>query len=510
MAHEEWLQSVEICASRFNLLRARLRICFRGTICMVLVALVLRLAVVPFADAERLDPKRDHWQFGGETGRIARSIVQGRGFSSPFWGETGPSALIPPVYPLLLAGIFRLFGTYSKASALVALSLNCLFSALTCLPVFLIARKGFGERVALAAGWTWVFFPYAIFFAANLICPPVLITLLLSLLFLIALHLEASSRLLPWIGFGLLYGLAALTEPVVLSILPALGIWLCYRLHRRGQRWFLPATLGALAFFAVLSPWFLRNYRAFHQVIPFRDGFGLELRVGNNGDTWNWVTPGLHPSDNEAEWQEYKKVGEIAYIAEKKHQAVEFIGNHPRWFVVMSLRRALYMWTNYWSFDRRYLAQEPFDPPNIFLCTALTALALTGLWRAFRKGLPIAVPLALALFFFPMVYYVTHPQDYYRRPVDPLFVVLAAFVVASRSRLGRGPSTMVTETAHPGLAETTSDSGDALDHVGRGSERLDFSFPQQTPDPTCKDPQHQQHLQEFIRQHGRPIFDARH
>jgi hypothetical protein len=171
------------------------------------------------------------------------------------------------------------------------------------------------------------------------------------------------------------------------------------------------------------------------------------------------VTPGLHPSDNEAEWQEYKKVGEIAYIAEKKHQAVEFIGNHPRWFVVMSLRRALYMWTNYWSFDRRYLAQEPFDPPNVFLCTALTALALAGLWRAFQKGLPVAVPLALALFFFPMVYYVTHPQDYYRRPVDPLFVVLAAFVVASRSHLGRGPSTMATETANPGLAETSSDSG---------------------------------------------------
>jgi hypothetical protein len=32
---------------------------------------------------EQLEPQRDHWHFGYEAGRIARSIVQGRGFSSP-------------------------------------------------------------------------------------------------------------------------------------------------------------------------------------------------------------------------------------------------------------------------------------------------------------------------------------------------------------------------------------------------------------------------------------------
>jgi len=431
---------MEIGASPLNLVRTRLGSRFRNPFCMVLVALILRLAAIPFADAERLDPRRDHWQCGGETGRVARSIVQGRGFSSPFWAETGPTALLPPVYPYLLAAIFRLFGIYTKAAVLAALSLNCLFSALTCLPVFLIARRGFGEPVAVVAGWTWVFFPYAIFFAANFIWPTVLTTLLLSSLFLIALHLEASSRLLPWLGFGALYGLAALTEPVVLTILPALGIWICYRLHGRRQRWLLPATLGALAFFAVISPWFIRNYRAFHEFIPFRDGFGLELRIGNNGATWHWAVHGLHPSDNEEEWQEYRKVGELAYVAEKKNQAVQFIAGHPWGFVVLSLRRALYMWTNFWSFDKRYLEAEPFDPPNVFLCTAITALAFAGLWRAFRKGFAVAVPFALALFFFPVLYYFTHLHDYYRRPEDPLFVILAAFAVTSRFRLAAGSS----------------------------------------------------------------------
>jgi 4-amino-4-deoxy-L-arabinose transferase-like glycosyltransferase len=399
---------------------------------MVVVALALRLAVIPLADGERLDPARDHWRFGGEAGRIARSIAEGRGFSSPFWGETGPTALMPPVYPYLLAGIFTLFGIYTKASLLVALSLNCLFSALTCLPVFAIARRGFGERVAVAAGWTWVFFPYAIYFAANFIWPTVLTTLLLPLLFLSALRLEDSSGFLPWLGFGLFYGLAALNEPLVLTILPALGCWACYRLYRRGKPWLLPAVFAAVAFLAVVSPWFIRNYRAFHEFIPFRDGFGLELRIGNNGSTWHWAIHGLHPSDNELEWKEYERAGEIAYIAEQKRLAVEFINSHRGWFVMMSLRRALYMWTNFWSFDKRYLADEPFDPPNVALCTAISALALAGLWRAFCNDLAIAAPFALALFFFPWIYSVTHLHDYYRRPIDPLFVVLAVFAVVSR------------------------------------------------------------------------------
>lgn len=89
------------------------------------------------------------------------------------------------------------------------------------------------------------------------------------------------------------------------------------------------------------------------------------------------------------------------------------------------------MWTNFWSFNARYREAEPLDPPNIVLCTALTLLALAGLRRAFA-GEVNAMPYAIALFFFPLVYYFTHPEDYYRRPIDPIFVVLAVFAMTTR------------------------------------------------------------------------------
>ncbi len=51
----------------------------------------------------------EHWAFG----LIARSIASGHGFGSPF-ADTGLSALLPPVYSYLLAGIFKVFGIETR------------------------------------------------------------------------------------------------------------------------------------------------------------------------------------------------------------------------------------------------------------------------------------------------------------------------------------------------------------------------------------------------------------
>src|SRR5271168_2274466 len=157
---------------------------------MVVVALAVRLAVIPFVYQDWMDPfVLEHWAFG----RIARSIVLGHGFGSPF-ADTGLSALLPPVYPYLLACIFKVFGIETRASVLAALSLNSLFSALTCVPVFLFARRAFGDRVAKWAGWGWAFSPYGVYYGADWAWSTCLVTLILAVLFLWALPLEESGN----------------------------------------------------------------------------------------------------------------------------------------------------------------------------------------------------------------------------------------------------------------------------------------------------------------------------
>ena len=196
---------------------------------MALVALLVRLAVVPFVYRDWMDPfVLEHWAFG----LIARSIASGHGFGSPF-ADTGASALLPPVYSYLLAGIFKVFGIETKSSVLAALSLNSLFSALTCISVYMLAKQALGERVAKWAGWGWAFSPYGIYYGADWAWSTCLVTLELAGLFYFTWKLENSRRTRDWVGFGLLGGFAALTEPVTLSVVPLLGLWTLYRRYRQ-------------------------------------------------------------------------------------------------------------------------------------------------------------------------------------------------------------------------------------------------------------------------------------
>jgi hypothetical protein len=183
-----------------------------------------------------------------------------------------------------------------------------------------------------------------------------------------------------------------------------------------------------------VMPWLIRDYRTFHRFIPFRDGLGLELYVGNNGYSRHWANGKVRPSNNPAELSEFKQ-GELAYMAHKKAQALDFIKAHPRWYAVMTLRRAIYLWTGFWSLERSYLSEEPMDPENIVLSVASLTLALIGMWRLWREDPALVAPFVLLMAFFPLTYYFTHPEVYYMRPIDPFIVVFAAYAVTPRPRV---------------------------------------------------------------------------
>jgi hypothetical protein len=405
----------------------------------VVVALVIRLAVVAFLYPEQLDPRDDHWRFGYEAGRLARSIATGKGFASPLYEDTGPSAWMTPAYPYIVAGFFRVFGVYTKAAALALLSFNALVSALTCIPVFFIAKRSFGEQVAKWSAWTWAFFPYGIYFPAERIWETWLATLLLCLLFQIVFKLEETDRLSAWIGTGLLWGLAGLTSAVVLTVAPFLHAWVDYRRHLKGKNWLGPTIVCTLAGAAICSPWFLRNYAVFHRFIPFRDNTGIVLRLGTKGRSDYWGPYELGPWHNSAEWQEFKDRGEIRYMDHKVEEAVAFIKSNPSWYAWTSFRRMVFIWTGYWSLEPEYLQQEEMDPYNIPVCTSLTLLAFLGLYRAFRRRNPRMLPYLITIIVFPAMYYFTSPEFYYRRPIDPILVVLAVYAVASRRTWLKSP-----------------------------------------------------------------------
>jgi hypothetical protein len=400
----------------------------------VLTALLLRLIVVAFVYQDFLVPGREHWEFGYEMGKIAYSIATGDGFSNPYWIKTGPTAMITPVFPYLMSLAFLAFGAYTKAAAIAVLTFNSLVSALTCIPIFFLAFNSFGRRTAVAAVWVWAFFPYAIYFSASSMWYHSLVALLLTWLVWIATQLETRAQLWMWAGFGVLWGIAALTTPVVLAVVPFLSGWVCYQLHRNNKEWRLPALTLVCALLATLAPWMIRNDRVFGRPVFLKDNFWMEFSVGNVGNAVHWWNDAVHPAGQNNELAVFRQLGELGYMQRDRKLALTYIRDHPGIVVWRTIRRVVYMWTGFWSVRADYLHDEPFDLPNIFFCTAFTVVAMIGLYKALRSSPRSTMPCLLVLLSFPLAYYLTHSEISYRQPIDPELIVLATFGVLSCKR----------------------------------------------------------------------------
>ncbi len=361
--------------------------------------------------------------FGWELGWVAGSIANGHGFSSPFWPATGPTALVPPVFPYLLAGIFRIFGIYSLHAGVVILSLDSLFSALTCIPIYFIAKSAASSRVAGYAAWAWVVYPFSIYYS-TVVWEWSLTALLFTSCLAILLRLHAIHRTSIWLAFGAVYGLTALVNPAILSVLPVLLLLAIWKRHKAALSWRAKTLLALAALFAVLAPWAVHVSRTMGTVVPIRDNFWLEFYAGNSGDSFESNVRWAHPASNPVEMSEYQRLGEIQYLEKKHWLAAEFVSHHPLWFAVATVRRFVRYWTGFWSFSPSYLRLEPLDLPNFFFCTGVTVMMLRGARRLWTQRREAALPLLALIACFPVTYYLTHASMDYRQPIEPVIVIL--------------------------------------------------------------------------------------
>ena len=392
---------------------------------LVVVSFFLQVAMIGVFREYRTRPIEDHFAFGWEMGRVARSIAVGQGFSNPYGGNTGPTAWEPPLYPYLMAGVFKLFGIYTNASAWVLLTINSIFASLTTIPIFLIAQRTFGNRVARWSAWGWALNPYIWYWSIHWIWDTTFTPLVLSLIFLVALELQDWRGFRGWVIFGCLWGVAALANPSMLAFLPFCGLWIWRQRFKNGLPSFSGVVLSSVIFFAVLSPWLVRNYQVFGRFVFLRDDFGLQFRLGNSNSAEGMLMAYLQPNLNKLEFEKFQRMGEIAYAKECQRLAFEWIREHPGRFVVVSLRRFVYYWN---GVPKPTDSRAPRDFRNsLFL--AWSVLAIWGAGRAVRMRIRGAWLFAGLMLTYPTTYYFVFPHARYRHPIEPELLILAVFLL---------------------------------------------------------------------------------
>jgi len=390
----------------------------RHSAAVLSIALLMRLLVLWTA----LTHYPPRWLFtrGIEMGLLAKSVLAGQGLSSPFGGSTGPTAFIAPVYPLLVALVFRLFGPFTTASAIVVMFAQIALNLVTIWLIMHLGCRLFNQAAATVAGLIWacslpVIWMPTIFWETSLSCCLMMGVLAIALTYRDAIRLTIGR----WMGLGACCGIAALVNPALLPSLIAISLWIFFE-TRRSAGW--RPMLAVLTFVLVFSPWPLRNAKVFHAFIPLRTTVGFELWMGNHEGADGFLDESLFPMYNDAELADYEARGEVSYSAHKSELAREYIYAHPAVFLRMTGVRAKRFWTGTGSRNgsKLFAAHATFT----------TVFGFAGLWLLARsRRNTVALLFALPMAVFPLPYLITHAEFRYRLVLDPLLSLFSGYAV---------------------------------------------------------------------------------
>jgi 4-amino-4-deoxy-L-arabinose transferase-like glycosyltransferase len=386
------------------------------TLSILGLALVTRLFVLWFAVVRF--PHNWLYSRGIELGTLAQSLLEGHGLSSPFGGSTGPTALLTPGYPALIALCFAIFGSFTFGAAVAVMTMQLLFSLMTVLLIMHVSRQCFGLRTAHLAGTFWAV-SLPLLWMPTIFWESCLSTLLLVGMAALALCCEQRPGGRLWAAMGAYSGVAGLVNPALLPALLSLLGWAAWR-TRKTLRY--SPLCGLLVLLLVFTPWPIRNARVLGAFIPLRSTVGFELWVGNRAGATGFLDESQFPIFNRWEYDQYALKGEVVYMRDKSSLAETYIHAHPVQFMQLSAVRFARFWTGTGNKDGSI-----FFTLHAVLTTSLGAL---GIWRLRKTGrISLAALFLLPLILFPLPYYITHAEFRYRLVIDPLLTILGAYAI---------------------------------------------------------------------------------
>ncbi|MEZ6013672.1 MAG: glycosyltransferase family 39 protein [Planctomycetota bacterium] len=375
----------------------------------------------------------------------ARAVMGGAGF------RPGEPFFRAPLYPWLLAGLL----TLARGSVLIALIAQCALGGVTTALTFLLGRRALGPSsaaptfAAAMVAVSWVL----IDFDAQLLLEPLLIPLILAGLY-VALPLCERATAGRALFAGLWFGLAAITRPNVLLVMPALALWLMRRargLPRGGWRATAALTLGTLAPIAPITAY---NTWVAHDPALIATQGGVNFWIGNNpaSDGRTAVVPGTRAGW----WEGYHDAIAQAEAAEGRPLKATEVSRHYTGRALAWARAAPGRFLAHLAYktrlllagaelgnnvDPRYtaLAASPWlalSPVHTAWVLAFAALGLARAWPDRRALAPLY--LFLACYAASVVLFFVNAR--FRAPMLPvlyLFAAHGALWVAAEARARR-------------------------------------------------------------------------
>ena len=353
-----------------------------------------------------------------------------------------PTALRPPLFPAILAILYKIVGTGSEQVRWDAgRSLEVVYGVAAVWLVYLIGRRAWSRRVGLVAAAITAVWPPLVMVGSSLLSESLFVPLVLASIWAALVYRD--DRTLRWaVAAGAFAGLSALARGNGLLMIVPVGFLVCVERPRLSKSALRPVAAAVAACIVVLVPWTIRNYDKFHQLVPVTTETGYVLAGTYNATSqnnsafpslWEPPLPSLHtvflayPHDNEAQID-----------TQLEHQAFHYWRHHP-----VSL-----LTTIYWNslrllnltgtrVERVFAGGEGYAfwlaSLSVYVFWGLLAVLVVGLLvPALRRrcgGAPWAIWSPLLV-----IYVTTAPLialTRYRAPADPFLIMFAALVLVA-------------------------------------------------------------------------------
>jgi 4-amino-4-deoxy-L-arabinose transferase-like glycosyltransferase len=330
-----------------------------------IVALVVRVGLaILVGDSIPQSPDKVH-----RYDQIAMNLINGKGFVL----RNKPTAVSGPFYPVLLAGLYFIFGK----SVWIVKIVCALFDALSCMFFYQITRKYFDDKVPFLTALALIFLPYSLYAALTVTIDVPFLLLHALFLFYLANALENNNRA-SYFTSGVWLGLATLCRAVPLLLpLFILPVTVVTAKIRKGFSFWLIFLAG---FLLMVGPWIARNYVVFDRFIPVQTLGGFHL--------YSAVVTGKEFYEESLESPKSKQMSHDEYYYRR---AFDRILHNPGQFLNSMGTRFLQMW--YRTESGRH--QTPLMVANF----TLLGLAFAGLILTRKKWAKLMLFYAVAMYY---------------------------------------------------------------------------------------------------------------
>ena len=364
-----------------------------------------------------------------ELERTALSLALHGVYGNPYAIPTGPTAHVSPGYTLILAAIFRLFGTGIPAEIVKQTLASFVTSAQYALLPVVADALSLVRPSGFVAGLVCALYPAKLLVQTDGDWETPYTALFLILLCISAMKLWTIGPLSfrAAVKSGILWGLALLFASVLLPVFLAFVAAGCWFRRKNLGSILRFSTVQLLVTFLCLSPWIVRNYFALGKPIATRSNLGIELHVSNNDQASpdqlenykHGVYARYHPLQNAAEAEKVRRMGEVQYNLKSQQQAETWIEKHPSRFAALTLGRIEKFW---------FYNDLTSKAKTIFL-DVTGFLGLLGACHLLRANRQAGVAGALILLLYPAPSYLIHVGLRQRYPIDWLLVLLSTYWV---------------------------------------------------------------------------------